>query len=86
MDVLRITCLSCYRLQISDNWLKVIMLQLRLVDAGHLSEAQDIEIFKSEVVASNDEEQETSKLTEYEDLLKKGLFYYLNVAAFNLKI
>lgn len=71
-DILRVTCLSCFHLQISENLLTVISLQLRLVDAGYLSEAQDIEIFKSDVLAAVASENEDSKLKAYEDLLKKG--------------
>lgn len=71
-DILRMTCLTCYRLQISENMLRVIALQLRLVDAGHVAEALDVEIFKSEVVANNDGQVEgESKLKEYEDLLQR---------------
>lgn len=73
-DILRMTCLSCFRLQINENMMKVIELQLRLIDAGHVTEALDIEIFKSEVVANNDNQIEgESKLTEYENLLQRGL-------------
>lgn len=72
-DILRMTCLNCFRLQIGDNMIKVISLQLRLVDAGYITEAQDIEIFKSEVVATKDGQDDESKLKEYEDLLERGL-------------
>lgn len=71
-DILRMTCLSCFRLQLSDNLLNVVALQLKLIDAGHVTQALDIEIFKSDVVASNDSQIEgESKLKEYEDLLEK---------------
>lgn len=77
-DILRMTCFSCFRLQISERVLEILMLQLRLLDAGYITEAQDIEIFKSEVVQANakgddDEEGTPSKLDEYKRLLETDL-------------
>lgn len=76
-DILRITCFSCFRLQISEHVLDILKLQLRLLDAGYIIEAQDIEIFKSEVVQANVKEDEEkgihSKLDEYKRLLETGL-------------
>lgn len=34
---------------------EVLTLQLRLVDAGYIVEAQELEIFKSEIVCQNEE-------------------------------
>lgn len=76
-DILRITCFSCFRLQISENVLDILVIQLRLLDAGFIIEAQDIEIFKSDVVQAHaKEEQEQghkSKLDEYKQLLETGM-------------
>lgn len=82
-DILRITCFSCFRLQISEHVLEILILQLRLLDAGYIIEAQDIEIFKSEVVQANakrddddGDEGAHSKLDEYKRLLETGLQSY----------
>lgn len=76
-DILRITCFSCFRLQISENILEILVMQLRLLDAGYIIEAQDIEIFKSEIVQANAKEEEErgthSKLDEYRGLLDTGI-------------
>lgn len=72
-DILRITCFSCFRLQIPDNTMDILVLQLRLLDAGYMVEAQDIEIYKSEVVLAQSKEEKNSKLDEYKSLLEIGL-------------
>lgn len=72
-DILRITCFNCFRLQISDNVMDILVLQLRLLDAGFMIEAQDIEIFKSDVVLAQTKEDNNTKLDEYRGLLKTGL-------------
>lgn len=72
-DILRMTCLSCFRLQISDNVIEVLLTQLKLIDAGYIIEAQNIEIFKSDVVMSQSKEDDNNKLDEYKRLLDTGL-------------
>lgn len=72
-DILRITCFNCFRLQISDNVMEILVLQLRLLDAGYIIEAQEIEIYKSEVVLAQSKEEKNSKLEEYKRLLQIGL-------------
>lgn len=72
-DILRITCLNCYRLQISDSVMEILILQLQLLDAGYITEAQDIEIFKSDVVMTQAKEDKNPKLKEYKNLVKIGL-------------
>ncbi|SPP75301.1 DNA-directed RNA polymerase I subunit RPA1 [Drosophila guanche] len=54
--LLCIFCLHCFKLQMKDNECEIIMLQLRLIDAGYIIEAQELEIFKSEIVCQNTEE------------------------------
>lgn len=75
-DILRITCFSCFQLQISENVLEILVIQLRLLDAGYIIEAQDIEMFKSDVVQANikaeREQGHTSKLDDYKKLLETG--------------
>lgn len=72
-DILRITCFNCFRLQMSDNVMEILVLQLRLLDAGYMIEAQDIEIFKSDVVLAQTKEDNNPKLNEYKQLLETGL-------------
>ncbi|KAH8348172.1 hypothetical protein KR084_004956 [Drosophila pseudotakahashii] len=54
--LLCIFCLHCYKLQMKDHECEIIMLQLRLIDAGYIIEAQDLELFKSENVCQNSNE------------------------------
>ncbi|GAB0098582.1 DNA-directed RNA polymerase [Sergentomyia squamirostris] len=78
--VLRITCLSCFKLQLTDHVRTVLELQLRLVDAGYIIEAQEIEYLKSEVAATGSQERvklengETlhPKLAELQELLQRS--------------
>ncbi|KAH8253394.1 hypothetical protein KR032_005263 [Drosophila birchii] len=59
--LLCIFCLHCYKLQMKDHECEIIMLQLRLIDAGYIIEAQELELFKSEIVLQNTEEMVTLK-------------------------
>lgn len=73
-DILRVSCMNCFKLQLSENLMRVVDLQLRLVDAGYISQALDIEIYKSDVLGVNASQGEDRKLDEYEELLNKGSF------------
>lgn len=53
--------------------MEVLLIQLRLIDAGFITEAQDIEIYKSDVVMTQSRENSNSKLDEYKRLLVTGL-------------
>lgn len=68
-DILRITCLHCFRLQISDNLMDLLTTQLKLLDAGYMTESLEIEMFKSEVLMNESNVDAKSKLEEYEELL-----------------
>lgn len=72
-DILRITCFNCFRLQISDSVMEILILQLKLLDFGYITEAQDIEIFKSDVVMAQAKEDKNPKLEEYKGLIEIGL-------------
>lgn len=72
-DILRMTCFNCFRLQINENVMEVLLIQLRLIDAGFITEAQDIEIYKSDVVMTQSREDSNNKLDEYKRLLEIGL-------------
>lgn len=53
--------------------MEILVIQLRLLDAGYIIEAQEIEIYKSEVVLAQSKEEKNSKLEEYKRLLETGL-------------
>lgn len=72
-DILRMTCFNCFRLQINESVMEVLLIQLRLIDAGFITESQDIEIYKSDVVMTQSRENSNSKLEEYKRLLETGL-------------
>lgn len=72
-DILRITCFSCFQLQITENVMEILVLQLKLLDAGYIIEAQEIDIFKSEVVAEKSGEEKAAKIEEIKRLLNTGL-------------
>lgn len=72
-DILRITCFSCFRMQIPDSVMEILVLQLRLLDAGFIVEAQDIEIFKSDVVLAQTKLDKDSTIEDYRRLLETGL-------------
>lgn len=71
-DILRMACFNCFRLQINENVMGVLLIQLRLIDAGFITEAQDIEIYKSDVVMTQSRENNNSKLDEYKRLIETG--------------
>lgn len=72
-DILRMTCFNCFRLQINESVMEVLLLQFRLIDAGFITEAQDIEIYKSDVVMAQSRGEKNNKLDEYKRLLETGL-------------
>lgn len=79
-SILRITCLTCYRLQLPDHVQRILELQLRLVDAGYIIEAEELDILKSEngsadngvKVKREDGEPLHPKIAEYFELLQRS--------------
>lgn len=71
-DILRITCFNCFRLQLSDNLMEILTLQLKLIDAGYIIEAQEIEIYKSDVILVKSKTEPDSILEQYSKLLESG--------------
>lgn len=69
--LLRLTCFNCFRLQISDNLLEILTLQLQLLDTGFIIEAQEIEIYKSDVVMTKSRNEEDI-LSKYKELIASG--------------
>uniref|UniRef100_A0A182J8W8 DNA-directed RNA polymerase subunit n=1 Tax=Anopheles atroparvus TaxID=41427 RepID=A0A182J8W8_ANOAO len=67
-NVLRITCMSCVRLQMQDGVKSLLELQLRLVDAGYIVEAEEIDVYKAKLQV-NATEAIPEELRYYEDLL-----------------
>ncbi|XP_037942906.1 DNA-directed RNA polymerase I subunit RPA1 [Teleopsis dalmanni] len=78
--ILGVFCLRCFALQMKDHVREIIILQLQLIDAGYIVEAQEIEIFKSEIVCQNSDQlikQENGeyfhpRVAELAKLLDKG--------------
>nr|XP_014089551.1 DNA-directed RNA polymerase I subunit RPA1 [Bactrocera oleae] len=70
--MLSIFCLNCFKIQLKAHVCEVLTLQLRLVDAGYIVEAQELEIFKSEIVCQNEE-----RLVKTED----GKYIHPRIAA-----
>lgn len=52
LEVLRFSCMGCFKLQLADDIAAVLSLQLRLIQVGHLVEAQDLDVFMTDVVTS----------------------------------
>ncbi|XP_055901789.1 DNA-directed RNA polymerase I subunit RPA1 [Eupeodes corollae] len=55
-DILRMFCIHCFSIQMPNNAIEILILQLQLVDAGFVIEAQEMEIYKSEYVCQNSDE------------------------------
>ncbi|XP_055854133.1 DNA-directed RNA polymerase I subunit RPA1 [Episyrphus balteatus] len=55
-DILKIYCIKCHSIQMKSREVEILTLQLQLVDAGYVIEAQELEIFKSEYVCNNTEQ------------------------------
>ncbi|XP_055600728.1 DNA-directed RNA polymerase I subunit RPA1 [Uranotaenia lowii] len=48
-NLLRICCTECFRIQLHDTSKSLLELQLQLVDAGYIVEAEELEVFKQKV-------------------------------------
>lgn len=78
-NILRITCLTCYHLQLPDHTQRILELQLRLVDAGYIIEAEELDVLKYEggsgeggvKVKREDGEPLHPKIAEYFELLQR---------------
>lgn len=70
-DILKISCLTCFKLQINARVQNILRLQLELADSGYITEAQNLEIYKSETAAFEDITDEISELVKAEELLKQ---------------
>lgn len=73
-NILRITCLHCFKLQLPDYQKTVTELQLQLVDAGYIIEAEELEQYKVESV--NDGESVKIKMENGIEVHKKVAEYY----------
>ncbi|KAL9703026.1 hypothetical protein quinque_006544 [Culex quinquefasciatus] len=67
-NLLRISCNACHRLQMSDPLKELLQLQLQLVDAGYIVEAEELEMFKAKVCA-NPTEPLPEAVAYYSELL-----------------
>lgn len=82
-SILRIFCLNCYRLQLDDKVKVITELQLRLVAAGYLIEAEELEVYKSDtsncdtmVKLENGPDVHPKVAEYYEMLLREPLNHY----------
>uniref|UniRef100_A0A1B0CN45 DNA-directed RNA polymerase subunit n=2 Tax=Lutzomyia longipalpis TaxID=7200 RepID=A0A1B0CN45_LUTLO len=79
-SLLRVSCLSCHQLQLSQHVRSVVELQLCLVDAGYIIEAQELEFLKSEAAANATEarvklengDSVHPKIAEFRELLQRS--------------
>ncbi|XP_062563264.1 DNA-directed RNA polymerase I subunit RPA1 [Armigeres subalbatus] len=69
-NLLRIMCTDCYRLQIHDSTKSLLELQLQLVDAGYIVEAEEMEVFKQKVAMAPVSEM-PEEVAYYTELLMK---------------
>uniref|UniRef100_A0A182N9R4 DNA-directed RNA polymerase subunit n=1 Tax=Anopheles dirus TaxID=7168 RepID=A0A182N9R4_9DIPT len=72
-SLLRISCMSCMRLQLQDGPKALLELQLRLADAGYIVEAEEIDVYKAKLQA-NPADPIPEEVAYYEDLLLKEPF------------
>lgn len=72
-NLLRISCNACHRLQMSDPLKELLQLQLQLVDAGYIVEAEELEMFKAKVCA-NPTEPLPEAVAYYSELLMNREF------------
>lgn len=84
-NILRISCLSCYKLQVTENTKIVTELQLRLLSAGYVVEAEELEICKLEsnscivkIKMENGSEVHPKVAEYYEMLLNEPVNLYNN--------
>lgn len=75
--ILRISCVECSKIQLSDFHKQIISLQLKLIDKGFIIEAQELELFKSNNSMVNQMENDDSdiddKLFKYKKLVMSGV-------------
>lgn len=83
--ILSASCLQCFRMQISDELKTIVILQLKLVDAGYIIEAQELETFKFRS-ESSEQQVETEngiyvhpRMLELTEMLKKAPTNQFNV-------
>uniref|UniRef100_A0A182MWW7 DNA-directed RNA polymerase subunit n=1 Tax=Anopheles culicifacies TaxID=139723 RepID=A0A182MWW7_9DIPT len=69
-NILRVCCMACARMQMNDGAKSLLELQLRLVDAGYVVEAEEIDMYKTRLQA-NVNEPIPEAVTYYEDLLQR---------------
>lgn len=72
--LLRISCLECNRIQLSDFQKDIISLQLNLIDRGFIVEAKDLELYKSSNATVNHQEaienNEDMLIENYKSLIR----------------
>lgn len=84
-SVLRISCLTCFKVQIDATPKVITELQLRLVDAGYIIEAEELEQYKSKTFNGTEVRIKMEggtevhpKVAEYHELLLREPFNQFN--------
>ncbi|XP_055531445.1 DNA-directed RNA polymerase I subunit RPA1 [Wyeomyia smithii] len=70
-NLLRICCTNCFRLQLHDTMKNLLELQLQLVDAGYIVEAEEMEVYKQKA-ALNPADPLAEGIGYYSQLLLKS--------------
>ncbi|XP_026734757.1 DNA-directed RNA polymerase I subunit RPA1 [Trichoplusia ni] len=68
----RVSCLKCFKIQMSDRMKFILKLQLELVDAGHITAALDLDNFVGEINGGKDSspDKPNKVIRKYQKLLK----------------
>lgn len=71
--IFRISCLKCFKIQMTDRMKFLLKLQLQLVDAGHITAALDLDNFVGEINENNTSspDKPNKVIRKYQKLLKK---------------
>ncbi|XP_032517861.2 DNA-directed RNA polymerase I subunit RPA1 [Danaus plexippus] len=71
--IFRISCLTCFKIQMDDRMKFILKLQLELIDAGHVTAALDLENYVGDVKEYRNEsspEKPNKVIRKYQKLLK----------------
>ncbi|KNC24906.1 DNA-directed RNA polymerase I subunit RPA1 [Lucilia cuprina] len=80
-------CFTCQKMQAKEHEIEILILQLRLINVGYIVEAQELEMYKSEIVLNNVEtkvklesgDNVHPRIGEMYQLLEKGIINKVNV-------
>ncbi|KAJ8721870.1 hypothetical protein PYW08_004272 [Mythimna loreyi] len=72
-SIFRVSCLKCFKIQMSDRMKFILKLQLELVDAGHITAALDLDNYVGDINSGNENspDKPSKVIRKYQKLLKK---------------